>query len=65
MSDKADAANFLVVYPDGTGGVGEHFHTWNSGNCCAYALRNDVDDVAFLRALLDKLEYDIILRACQ
>ena len=35
MSDKADAANFLVVYPDGTGGMGEHFHTWNSGNCCA------------------------------
>lgn len=58
MSDKADAANFLVVYPDGTGGAGEHFHTWNSGNCCAYALRNDVDDVAFLRALLDKLEYE-------
>ena len=58
MSDKADAANFLVAYPDGTGGVGEHFHTWNSGNCCAYALKNNVDDVAFLRALLDKLEYE-------
>jgi polyhydroxybutyrate depolymerase len=58
MSDKADAANFLVLYPDGTGGVGEHFHTWNSGNCCAYAMKNNVDDVAFLRALLEKLEYE-------
>jgi polyhydroxybutyrate depolymerase len=58
MSDKADAVNFLVVYPDGTGGVGDHFHTWNSGNCCAYALKNNVDDVAFLRGLLEKLEYE-------
>ena len=58
MSDKADAANFLVVYPDGTGGVGDHFHTWNSGNCCAYAEKNNVDDVAFLRDLIDKMEYD-------
>jgi polyhydroxybutyrate depolymerase len=58
MSDKADAANFLVLYPDGTGGVGEHFHTWNSGNCCAYAMKNNVDDVAFLRALIEKLEYE-------
>jgi polyhydroxybutyrate depolymerase len=58
MSDKADAVNFLVVYPDGTGGVGDHFHTWNSGVCCGYAEKNNVDDVAFLRALLDKLEYE-------
>jgi polyhydroxybutyrate depolymerase len=58
LSDKADAVNFLVVYPDGTGGVGDHFHTWNSGNCCAYAMKNNVDDVAFLRALLEKLEYE-------
>jgi polyhydroxybutyrate depolymerase len=58
MSDKADEANFLVVYPDGTGGMGDHFHTWNSGNCCAYALKNNVDDVAFLRALIDKMEYE-------
>jgi polyhydroxybutyrate depolymerase len=58
MSDKADEANFLVVYPDGTGGLADHFHTWNSGNCCGYALKNDVDDVAFLGALIDKLEYE-------
>jgi polyhydroxybutyrate depolymerase len=58
MSDKADAVNFLVVYPAGTGGVGDHFHTWNSGICCGYALKNSVDDVAFLRALIDKLEYE-------
>jgi polyhydroxybutyrate depolymerase len=29
--------------------------TWNGGNCCGYALWNNVDDVGFTRALLDDL----------
>ncbi len=58
MSAEADNHNFLVVYPDGTGGFGDKFHTWNSGNCCAYAMKNNVDDVGFLRALIEKLERD-------
>ncbi len=58
MSREADMKNFLVVYPDGTGGLGNRFHTWNSGNCCAYAMKNNVDDVGFLRALIEKLERD-------
>jgi polyhydroxybutyrate depolymerase len=30
--------------------------TWNTGTCCGYAQRSHVDDVAFIRALLDSLE---------
>jgi polyhydroxybutyrate depolymerase len=52
MSALADRENFLAVYPEGTGKL----PTWNAGNCCGYALGNNVDDVAFLRALLSKLE---------
>ncbi len=52
MSAKADEAKFFVVYPRGTG----ELPTWNSGACCGYAMRNHVDDVAFLRALIEKLE---------
>ncbi len=51
LSDKADAAGFLAVYPEGTG----RFATWNAGNCCGNARRNAVDDVAFVRAILDEL----------
>jgi polyhydroxybutyrate depolymerase len=29
--------------------------TWNGGNCCGEAQRNNVDDVGFTRALLDDL----------
>lgn len=54
MSAKADQEHFIVVYPSGTGGV----VTWNAGNCCGFAVQNNVDDVGFFRALLEKLERD-------
>jgi polyhydroxybutyrate depolymerase len=54
LNDKADQAGFLVVYPSGTGRL-EKVLTWNGGNCCGYAMQNKVDDVAFVRALLDDL----------
>lgn len=44
-----------MAYPSGTGRF-SRAPTWNSGNCCGYALQNHVDDVAFLRALIDTLE---------
>jgi polyhydroxybutyrate depolymerase len=58
MSLQADQKNFLVAYPNGTGRFEDHLLTWNTGNCCAYALKNNVDDVAFFRALIAKLERD-------
>ena len=51
----ADREGFLVVYPDGTGRWGRRLLTWNAGSCCGYALTHHVDDVAFVRALLDDL----------
>ncbi|MGO8747955.1 MAG: alpha/beta hydrolase family esterase [Thermoguttaceae bacterium] len=52
LSEKADKEGFIVVYPNGTGRL-ERMLTWNGGNCCAYAMWNNVDDVGFTRALLD------------
>ncbi|MBI3769057.1 MAG: hypothetical protein HY271_11280 [Deltaproteobacteria bacterium] len=54
LSDKADQAGFLAVYPSGTGRLPRAL-TWNGGSCCGYAEREHVDDVAFVRALLDDL----------
>lgn len=54
MDVVADREGFLVVYPEGTGVLPNRLHTWNSGfNCCGYALDNDVDDVGFLRAVIE------------
>ncbi|MGA7458703.1 MAG: PHB depolymerase family esterase [Candidatus Korobacteraceae bacterium] len=52
MSSLADQQNFIAVYPNGTG----RLVTWNAGNCCGYAQRENVDDIAFLRALVAKLQ---------
>ena len=57
MSAKADKENFLVAYPNGTSGSGLA-PTWNAGACCGYAMIHKVDDVGFLRALIDRLERD-------
>lgn len=55
MNEKADQAGFLAVYPNGTGRVA-HALTWNAGNCCGYAQRQQIDDVGFMAAVLDDLD---------
>ena len=52
MNETADREGFIAVYPNGTGAV----PTWNVGFGYGYALRNNVDDVGFLRALVMELE---------
>jgi polyhydroxybutyrate depolymerase len=48
---RADTENFVVVYPDGTG----RNLSWNGGVCCGEAAARHVDDVGFVRALIDDL----------
>jgi len=54
LNDKADKGGFIVAYPNGTG-RSENILTWNGGNCCGYAQLNNVDDVGFVRVVLDDL----------
>ncbi len=58
LNEKADAEGFIVVYPNGTGRT-EQLLTWNGGNCCGYAMHERVDDVDFVRKLLDDLEKEV------
>lgn len=55
MNEVADREGFIAVYADGTGAI----RTWNAGGCCGGAVRDDVDDVGFVRALLDHLEAEL------
>jgi polyhydroxybutyrate depolymerase len=59
FSAKADKEGFIVVYPNGTGRHPDRLFTWNAANCCGYAHEHNVDDVGFIRALLDKLEAEL------
>lgn len=52
----ADKEGFIVVYPDGTGRFENRLFTWNAGYCCGYALDNNIDDIGFIRALIEKVQ---------
>ncbi|HYU27005.1 MAG TPA: PHB depolymerase family esterase [Thermoanaerobaculia bacterium] len=52
MDRVADREHFLVVYPDGTGRL-KRMLTWNAGTCCGASVMQQVDDVGFIRAVID------------
>jgi len=56
LTDKANAAQFVVVYPEGVPSTGLlKARTWNAGGCCEYARDHNIDDVKFIRMLIDQL----------
>jgi polyhydroxybutyrate depolymerase len=56
FTEKADASNFIVVYPEGVARESVlALRTWNAGTCCDYAMANNIDDVKYIRELLDDL----------
>lgn len=54
MAEMGRREGFIVVHPNGSGRG--RLLTWNAGTCCAYAQRQRIDEVAFVRALLDTLQ---------
>ncbi|MBI5519000.1 MAG: dienelactone hydrolase family protein [Desulfovibrio sp.] len=64
LAERAAAAGFLAVFPEGLGpngaggGASGDGQTWNAWMCCGYARDNRVDDVGFLTALIAKLRSD-------
>jgi polyhydroxybutyrate depolymerase len=49
----ADSAHFVVAYPEGVG------HTWNGHGCCGKAMRENVDDVGFITAMVRQISADL------
>lgn len=56
MNDEADTQGFVAVHAEGTG----LSRSWNGGLCCGNGMRDDVDDVGFVRAMLE----DIAAQVC-
>jgi len=52
---EAEKGGFVVVYPNGSGRREDKLLTWNAGHCCGYAMKQHVDDVAFISALIDHM----------
>jgi polyhydroxybutyrate depolymerase len=46
----------VVAYPDGSSPRRRsQLHTWNADHCCGHAMESEIDDVAFLNALIDRI----------
>lgn len=58
FTDKARKEGFIVAYPEGNGRFKGRLLTWNAGHCCGYAMENKVDDVGYIRTLIDRLARD-------
>ena len=58
MDAKADREKFIVAYPNGSGRMKDALLTWNTWQCCGYALDNCSDDVAFVRAMVEAIARD-------
>jgi polyhydroxybutyrate depolymerase len=56
MDPVSDASGFIVVYPNGTGFFKNRFLSFNAGMCCGYAQEHNIDDVAFVRDMLNDVE---------
>ena len=69
FNQEASKQGFAVAYPNGTDRARPVMNlpgkkgrlTWNAGGCCGYAMENGVDDVAFIRAMVEAIarEYPI------
>jgi polyhydroxybutyrate depolymerase len=56
FTEFSNEAKFIVVYPEGVQSSGFlGLRTWNAGNCCDYALDHQIDDVKFIRELINEL----------
>lgn len=55
MNSLADTENFVVLYPEGVGKkvLGKTFATWNAGSCCGQAQEDNIDDVAYIKSVLE------------
>src|SRR3984957_14734894 len=49
----ADSAKFVVAYPDGIG------RSWNGHDCCSKAMRENIDDVGFITAMVGQISADV------
>ena len=58
MNSVADTGPFIAAYPNGTEGILARMNnrrTWNAGNCCGIAAKKNIDDVKFIRMMIEDI----------
>jgi len=56
IKEKAEEAGFIAVFPNGysrfKSGI---LATWNAGNCCGKAVEQNIDDIGFLKEVIQRV----------
>ena len=56
LISKSDQEGFVIVFPNGYSKFKSgKFATWNAGDCCGDARDKNIDDVGFVRSIVDHL----------
>ncbi|MGY3264077.1 extracellular catalytic domain type 1 short-chain-length polyhydroxyalkanoate depolymerase [Lysobacter sp. HA35] len=56
----SETHGFIAVFPNGFSRMpGGHLATWNAGHCCGAARDRDIDDVGFIRMVVDNVEHQL------
>ncbi len=57
LISKSDAAGFVAVFPNGYSRFKSgQLATWNAGKCCGDARDKNIDDVGFIKAMLEQIQ---------
>jgi len=57
LISKSEAAAFIAVFPNGYSRMPSGIlATWNAGSCCGAAQKRNIDDVGFLREVIQRVE---------
>jgi len=59
FSNLADEEGFIAVYPNGTGTLEPLYLGFNAGHCCGITVDNEVDDVGFLREMINEIKSNL------
>ena len=54
---ESEKKHFVVAFPNGTSGNNlVKGGTWNAGDCCGLAARTNIDDIAFVEAIVNNIK---------
>ena len=60
LVEKSNQAGFIAVFPNGTSRLPSGIlATWNAGTCCGRAVDQKIDDVGFLKSVIERVSTQV------
>ncbi len=64
LISKSNREGFIIVFPNGASRLKSgKLATWNAGDCCGYARDNNIDDVGFVKKIIEDMQFKLNIDA--